>query len=78
MSDTTAEARAYAAARAADYAALQQETTACSADAYAERWTSSDDDYLLNGAGTIWHRAVVLGRTYYAARKRLARIRSRS
>lgn len=76
MSDTTSEARAYAAARAADYAARAQGFTGLYAPAYGAPWTPQEDHYLLTKPGSIWDRAASLGRTYYAARKRLALLRS--
>jgi len=76
MNDTTAEARAYAAARAADYAARAQRLTGLRATAYGTPWTPEDDHYLLTNSGSIGYRASSLGRTYYATRKRLGQLRA--
>lgn len=39
-------------------------------------WTEQDDEQLVNGSGTVLDRAVALGRSYHAARRRLVRLRA--
>lgn len=45
------------------------------APAYLMPWTPAQDRELLRGQGTVADRAKRLGRTYYAACARLARLR---
>jgi hypothetical protein len=45
------------------------------APAYAEPWSPSQDRELLLGQGTLAERSRRLGRTYYAAQRRLFKLR---
>lgn len=49
--------------------------TAKAASRFEQRWTSYEDLLLLTGDGTVAQRAKRLGRTYYAAEARLAKLR---
>jgi hypothetical protein len=52
-----------------------QASTGATATRYAQPWTEAQDRYLLHSEGTLAQRAKDLGRTYYAARYRLAQLR---
>jgi len=67
----TAANRAY---RRAALACARQRTRL--APATGQRWTPAEDDYLLNGPGTVLDRAVHLRRSYLAAAKRLTQLRA--
>jgi hypothetical protein len=58
----------------ADRRKLQQATF--NAPAFMTPWTPAQDKHLLHGSGTIAERAARLGRTYYAACRRLERLRA--
>lgn len=52
-----------------------QVATVKRAHAYALPWTPQDDHELRYGQGKLVERAARLGRTYYAAQLRLAKLR---
>lgn len=54
-----------------------QRMTGGKAHRYEQPWTSTEDRELLHGDGTVAHRALRLGRTYYAAQQRLTVLRRR-
>lgn len=52
-----------------------QASTGATATRYAEPWTEAQDRYLLHTSASLAQRARALGRTYYAARYRLAQLK---
>lgn len=68
---TAAEA-AYSASYRADVQAASLE----SARWHGEPWEAEEDTYLLEGPGSLLSRSLKLGRTYYAAQRRIQYLRT--